>query len=56
MRPMTAPTQAPQRFAGMHPLPGRAETRQTQEDTHHPDDYDDGLVHNHNWASATGGK
>ena len=56
MQAMTAPTQDPQRFAGIHPLPSRAETRPAQDDAHHPDDYDDGLVHNHNWATATGEK
>ncbi len=56
MRRMTAPNQTPQNFAAIHTLPGNAETRPAQDDARHPDDYDDGLVHNHNWATATGGK
>ena len=64
MRPSTAPTrspegmsapgsQEPQHFAGNHPMTGNTATGHRQESAPHPDNYDDGLVHNHNWATAT---
>ena len=67
MRPFTAPThapegmsmsggQAPENFTGNRPLAGTPEADQNKDDAPHPDDFDDGLVHNHNWASETTGK
>ena len=64
MRSSTAPIRSPeglstagnpdaQRFTGNLPMSGNIETGHRQEGASHPDNYDDGLVHNHNWATAT---
>ena len=64
MRSSTAPTRSPeglstagnqdaQRFTGNLPMTGNIETGHRQDGASRPDNYDDGLVHNHNWATAT---
>ena len=48
--------QAPQRFAASRQQDGRADADAAQDRARHADNYDDGLVHNHNWATGTGGR